>query len=327
MLETEFKFSIVCPALNEEMYIEKMLQAFSQHCPKPSQLFIADGGSIDRTRDIVKEWSAKNDHIYLVENMQRYVSFAFNTCFPRTKGKYVALLGAHTDYPKDFFTTAWSELEAGNADVVGGPLRQVGKPGWGEAIAYCMSTAFGVGGTEFRVSRERSFVDSVAFAFYKREIFEQIGLFDTCLIRNQDDEMHYRMNAAGYKILMVPEMECEYYVRSDLRALMVQYFGYGLYKPLVIKKVSSGFRIRHLVPALFCLYLFLLPAIIIVKFFILVAPFALYVALLLKFSFANQLTWGSKIRALFVYPILHISYGSGFLIGILRLRLLDKANE
>lgn len=319
MTASGFKFSIVCPALNEGKYIGDIIEAFVQHCPQPSELFIADGGSTDNTKAIVLEWTKRYENIFLINNERKFVSYAFNQCYSKAKGKYLALLGAHTHYPATFFNIALRELESGNADVVGGPLKQIGSGNWGSAIAACMSTPFGVGGTEFRVLKKRMYVDSVAFACYNRKVFEKVGLFDEQLIRNQDDEMHYRINAHGFRILMVPEMECSYRVRSTIGQLFKQYFQYGLYKPLVLKKVSSGIRLRHLVPCLFCIYLLLVPLIIWSKANLLLMPLILYGVLLFWFSFTLSLSL-DRVRALIVYPTLHISYGLGFIFGLFKLK-------
>lgn len=312
-------FSIICPAFNEEKYIGSILENFVKNCPQPSELFVADAGSTDRTIEIVKEWELRHSGIHLVENPSLYVSHAFNTCFHISSGRYVALLGAHATYKTSFFNSALNELEANHADVVGGPLNQIGVGEWGHAIAWCMSTRFGVGGTEFRVSKRRSFVDSVAFAFYKREIFEQIGLFDAELKRNQDDEMHYRMRDSGYRILMVPEMECGYMVRSDLKGLFKQYFEYGLFKPLVLRKVASGTHVRHLVPPIFFSYLLLLPLAMWIMDYIALVPLAFYLLLSVAFAFQNQQPLGIRLRSVLVYPVLHISYGMGFIMGLFKL--------
>ena len=319
MTATGFKFSIVCPALNEGKYIGDIIEAFVQYCPQPSELFIADGGSTDNTKAIVLEWTKRYENIFLINNERKFVSYAFNQCYPKAKGKYLALLGAHTHYPATFFNIALKELESGNADVVGGPLKQIGSGNWGSAIAACMSTPFGVGGTEFRVLKKRMYVDSVAFACYNRKVFEKIGLFDEKLIRNQDDEMHYRINAHGFRILMVPEMDCSYQVRSTIGQLFKQYFQYGLYKPLVLKKVSSGIRLRHLIPALFCIYLLVVPLIIWGKANLLLVPLILYGILLFWFSFTRSLSF-DRVRALIVYPTLHVSYGLGFILGLFKLK-------
>jgi glycosyltransferase involved in cell wall biosynthesis len=311
-------FSIICPTYNEERYIGSIIANFIDNCPQPSELFIADGGSTDQTCQIVTEWGLRHSNVQLVKNDRKFVSFAFNLCYPRTRGSYIALLGAHTKYPSDFFSIALKELKSDTCDVVGGPLKQVGITLWGKVIAECMSTPFGVGGTEFRVYSKRMYVDSVAFACYKREIFEEVGLFDERLIRNQDDEMHYRINSFGLRILMVPEMQCEYQVRSDLQKLWKQYFEYGLYKPLVLRKVSAGMRFRHLVPALFCLYLCMIPIMLHFDQLYVLIPALLYGIMLSWFSFTRKLKFWHRFRALLVFPTLHVSYGVGFIGGLFK---------
>jgi GT2 family glycosyltransferase len=250
----------------------------------------------------------------LVNNEQKFVSYGFNKAFPLSKGKYVTLMGAHAQYPTNFFNTGVSSLEKNECDSVGGPLLQVGKTETGKAIAYAMSTKFGVGGTEFRTETKKMYVDSVAFAIYKREIFEKVGLLDEELIRNQDDEFHYRINAAGYRILMVPEMACVYYVRNTISGLFKQYFQYGLYKPRVFKKVRKGFRLRHMIPSLFVLYTWSLPLIYLLPMW--VVFLAIYIIFLFYYSFKNKLPFLQKLISLLVFPTLHIAYGLGFLLGL-----------
>ena len=155
-------------------------------------------------------------------------------------------MGAHAEYPPDYFMSGISLLEKEDADAVGGPLNQTGRTEKGKVIAACMSSQFGVGDSEFRTTKTRAYVQTVAMAIYKRSVFEKIGLLDEDLIRDQDDEFHYRMNANGLKILMdhqwkLPITSVTISVRYD------QYFNYGLYK-LWCLKVRSQLRLRHLVP-------------------------------------------------------------------------------
>ena len=313
-------FSIICPVLNEECHIEGIISSFINNCPQPSELFIADAGSTDRTREIVLKWSGEYPNIFLIHNPKKYVSFAFNTCFEKSSGKYLALLGAHTTYSDSFFKYAMLYLETAECDAVGGPLIQSAYTRLGKSIAYCMSSKFGVGGTEFRTSIIKQYVDSVAFAFYRREVFEKVGLLDEQLVRNQDDEFHYRMNAAGLRILMVPEMQCTYYVRENLSSLFKQYYQYGLFKPLVLKKVRSGLRFRHIIPASFTIYIFLIIPLSFVVKWLSVIPLILYISLNFYFSLQTPLL-ATKVRAFLVFPVLHISYGIGFLSGLRKMFL------
>src|SRR3712207_9334971 len=54
------------------------------------------------------------------------------------------------------------------------------------------------------------------FGAYRREILDSIGYFDEELVRNQDDELNYRVIKAGHKILLSPKIKSVYYSRGSL---------------------------------------------------------------------------------------------------------------
>jgi glycosyltransferase involved in cell wall biosynthesis len=309
--------SILIPVLNETEHIDKLISSFIQMPPDEKEILLIDGGSTDGTREKIKFWVEKNDKIILVENKSMYVSPGFNKAFDIAKGEYIGFLGAHAHYPNEFLITAISELDSGSCDAVGGPLKQLGKSHVGKAISFVMSSRFGVGNVDFRVSEKRKYVQSVAFAIYKREIFENIGLLDEELIRNQDDEFHYRLNKNGYRMLMVPEMASEYYVRESIKLLYKQYFGYGLFKPLVFIKLKYGIKFRHIIPPLFSLYILLLPMVIYFPIFLVPILFYLFVILLVSIVNPNGLL--VKFVTPIVFFTIHFAYGLGFILGLLKL--------
>lgn len=306
--------SIVIPVLNEESFIENLLYGLLLEEELISEIWVCDGGSVDRTKELVLNISENQSKVKYVFNQNKYVSHAFNLVYPSAKGEFIALLGAHAIYPSKFLSNGLSYLQSGEADVVGGPLLQKGKGAIGEAIALAMSSKFGVGDTEFRTSDKKQYVDSVAFAIYRKDILEQTGLFDTVLIRNQDDEFHYRIKSFGYRILMVPEMRCTYFVRESHKDLFIQYYQYGLFKPLVLYKLRSALRIRHLIPAFFILYLISLPLAMFTLFWIL--PVLLYLILNCWISMNSKTGIAVRLWMMLTFPILHIAYGLGFLKGL-----------
>jgi GT2 family glycosyltransferase len=306
--------SILCPVLNEADNIENLVHSFTLDKIE-KEIFFIDGGSTDNSKEIIESVRRKYPNVFLVDNPQKFVSPGFNKACALSKGKYISFLGAHANYPKEFFENAGKYLSSGECDAVGGPLIQKGKEFWGEIIAECMSSKFGVGGTEFRTSRTKQYVQSVAFATYKREVFEQAGLLDESLVRNQDDEFHYRMNSLGYKILMVPEMQCEYFVRSSPKKLFKQYFEYGLYKPKVLFKIKESIRIRHLVPTAFVLYL--VAAVFLFSIFpVVLLPLLAYLIGAFASVVKTKLSIVQKIAAVYIFFILHLAYGLGFIKGL-----------
>lgn len=308
------KIAIVCPVLNEFPFIENLVKSFTADSI-PKEIYFVDAGSTDGSRELIEKLSKTFSQVKLIDNPEKHVSEGFNKVYKISTSKYISLLGAHAIYPDKFFENALRYLESNECDVVGGPLVQYGKTETGKIIAKCMSHRFGVGNTEFRTSKEKQYVQSVAFATYKREIFEKAGLFDTEVIKNQDDEFHYRIHALGYKILMVPEMECGYYVRDSISSLFKQYYWYGFYKPLVFKKVKKSVRLRHLIPPIFAAYfLTFIPLVFLSKIFM--VPFFIYLFAAIFFAFNLEIAFHKKPIALIVFFTLHFSYGLGFLIGL-----------
>lgn len=308
--------SAIVPAFNEAHHIEKLITEFLQFAPQNSEIWVADGGSTDGTLQILQRISSLDPRVHSVKNPDKYVSFGFNKVFPLTQGKYIALLGAHAHYSPDYFHKAIEALENNEADAVGGLLKQTAKTQKGKAIAAAMSSKFGVGNTEFRTEQKRMYVDSVAFAIYKRSLFEELGLLDTELLRNQDDELHYRFNAAGKRILMIPEINSVYFVRENFSALFRQYYQYGLYKPLVFKKIKSSVRIRHLIPAIFVLYMLTLPLASINTLWLL--PFGVYFILLVYNGCMEYKELRFAFHKMIAIITIHVSYGFGFLIGLIK---------
>jgi succinoglycan biosynthesis protein ExoA len=310
------RITVILPCRNEEHYISKVLDFFIGAQPGDKELIIADGDSSDRTREIVEAYSEQHPGIRLIRNPKRYVPFALNECIKKSSGDYIVRLDAHTQYAQNYFTKVIETFEKTGAEIVGGPMRAKGNSPFQRAVAICTSTAFGVGDSKFHDETAEGYTDSVYLGAWRKEIFKTTGLFDEAMLRNQDDEFHYRAKSKGMKIYLNPEIKSWYYPRTNLRTLMKQYFQYGLFKPLVLKKVKSEIKSRHLIPSAFILYLLSIPFLYFITGQLAIIPLVIYFILDIYFSFSKQETVSEKIRSLLIYPALHISYGCGFLLGL-----------
>lgn len=215
---------------------------------------------------------------------------------------------------------------------MGGALTTVGETDSARAIALAQSSAFGVGGVAFRTWREKpTYVDTLAFGAYRRDVFDRIGDFDEELVRNQDDEFNYRLIQAGGKILMDPSIRTVYYSRASLKGLWRQYFQYGYYKVRVIQKLGAIPSWRHLVPASFVLGVIVSLAASAVTGNPLWAALVLgsYAAANLGASLWTAVRHGVKYLPLLplAFWIIHGAYGCGFLAGLLRFGVLKRVWE
>ncbi len=306
--------SIICPTYNEIDFIEKVVATLCFEDGLKKEILIVDGGSTDGTVEKVKQLQLKYSNLIYLNNLRKTSTTAFNLGCKNSQGENIAFVGAHASYSENYFSVGVKALRDGTCDAIGGTLEQVGKTPVGKAIAYAMSSKAGVGNTEFRTSKERMFVDSVAFAIYKKSMIDQVGLMDESLSVNQDDEFHYRINSKGFKIMMEPKMQATYFVRDSYLKLFKQYFRYGLYKPSVLRKVKGAVRVRHLIPSLFVIYLLTLPLIVINKLWLI--PLVIYLILITGISLNCKSNLLVKVLCIPVFPVLHISYGFGFLFGL-----------
>lgn len=252
--------SLVIPAFNEEKYIGSLLdQMLHQDYPQDKiEIFVADGGSSDKTREIVSTYAGKNPRIKLLLNKKQYVPFALNMGIRESKGDYVIILGAHSSYPLNYIASLIKASLSLNADNVGGLC--IGNPPDTSlkalAIAQAMSSAFGVGDAHFRIgSREIKQVDTVTFGCYKRSVFDRIGYFDEELLRNQDDEFNARLTKNQGTIYLIPDIEVTYFTRASISSVMKMFYQYGFFKPLVSLKIGRPTTVRQLVPFLFVVFI------------------------------------------------------------------------
>ena len=303
--------SVICPVYNGEKTIKQLLEFLLISKPYNKEIILIDGYSNDNTVSIIQNFQQINDNIILLYNKKKYVPFALNMSLKICKGRYIARVDAHTEYPHDYFLQCLSIAELTGADNVGGSIQSLGNGPIGEAIAFAMSSTFGVGNSGFRTLKQDAYVETVPFGFWPKEVFEKYGLFDEDLFRNQDDEFNYRIIANGGKVFQSVKIDSKYYVRNSFISLYRQYFQYGLFKPLVIKKIGKVVRIRHLVPVFFVLYLFFLPILFLFSGLFILPIIAYFIV---GFYFASKSRFISNTFLAFM--ILHFSYGFGFLRGI-----------
>ena len=325
-LSPEPRVSIIIPCRNEAGYIERCLDSIlaSDYPQDRLQILVADGQSSDRTREILAGISARHPSVILLNNPDGTTPAALNVAIRAASGDIIIRMDAHVLYPPDYIRRLVYGLEESGADNVGGVLQTLPAEDTPVAIAIAlgMSHRFGVGNAHFRVGvTQRREVDTVPFGCYRRDVFSRIGLFDEELIRNQDDEFNFRLITRGGRVLLLPDVVCRYFARRSLTQLSRMYYQYGYFKPLVARKIGRVMTVRQLIPALLVAGLVgsallspWLPAARIVLSLVI----SLYASLVAVCALTALRPHGLRCAAalIAVFPILHFSYGIGFLLGV-----------
>lgn len=319
--------SIICPIYNEEKYIGRFVQSVIDQDYDQSlmEVLLIDGRSTDNTRQLIHDIIGKHPFIKLIDNPRQTVPFALNAGIRESQGEIIVRLDAHCRYPRNYISRLVSALDELHADNVGGAFHTV--PAHDNnictAIALASSNRFGVGNSDHKVgSRMVKEVDTVPFGCYHRSIFDKVGLFDEELIRNQDDEFNARVINHGGKIYLLPDVVIDYTARDSIQKMCRMYYQYGLFKPLVNKKLGKPATLRQFVPALFLLGLLIGLFISLLWhpfLWVYLSVLAAYLCIGLGIGISSAIKCHKPALVLLMpltFFCIHCSYGWGYLRGI-----------
>ncbi|WP_229072815.1 glycosyltransferase family 2 protein [Actinoplanes sp. DH11] len=215
--------SVVVPCWNEARFVAAFLDSVL-HTTYPAdrmEVLLVDGMSDDGTREIVRHHAVRDPRLILVDNPGHSKPAALNLGIRQARGDVIVRLDVHAEYPPDYLERCVRGLvEHPEADNVGGirVSRARDDTLLGRAIALSTTSVFGAGNSKYRVGvSEPQWVDTVFGGCYRKSVFDRIGLFDEELTRAQDREFNQRLRASGGGILLLPEITCTYYARSDFR--------------------------------------------------------------------------------------------------------------
>jgi len=326
--------SVLVPCRNERRYIGSCLDSIlaTAYPLDRLEVLVVDGRSDDGTREIVEGFAVRRRVVRLLDNPKRITPVALNMGIRAAVGDIVLRMDAHVSYPPEYIPRLVAALEVTGADNVGGVLvtRPAGDGPVARAIAVALSHPFGVGNSYFRIGvRAPRWVDTIAFFCCRKELFDRVGLFDEELVRHQDGEFNARLIKQGGRILLLPDVASYYYARGSLRQVARMYFQYGYFKPLVARKLRRFMTVRQLIPPAFVLSLLgtgllaaWLPAAG-VLFAVIAGTYGAAVATCAGLAARRH---GIRCAAVLagVFPLLHFSYGLGFIRRLLELAGLRR---
>ena len=313
--------SVVIPMRNEAQHIAACLDSvLAQDYPADRlEVIVVDGESDDDSARVLRGYG---ERLRVLRNPGRIVPTAMNIGIRAARGTIVARVDAHTVLAPSYIRVGVEALQRSGADNVGGPMHSVSRGRVGTAIALAMSSRFGIG-AYFHFATEDREVDTVYMGMYPRAVFERIGLFDEELVRNQDDELNYRLRKAGGRIFLTTRMQSQYQNRQSFRTLARQFFQYGVWKIRVLQKHPRQMSVRQFVPPLFvatvlgsAIMALWLPAARWL-FAAILAAYVLAVAAA-SASVARRHGWRDVAAVAAAFATMHCSWGSGFLVGGLR---------
>ncbi len=322
-----YEVAIVIPTLNEERFISRCLDSIIKQTFKFEKMdvMIIDGGSNDKTKDIVAKYQKSHQNIRFIENKKKIQSVAFNIGFKKSTAPYIIRLDAHAEYDSKYISLCIENLKQdekrGN---VGGRcnILPFNQSIWAQTNAILNHSRFGIGGAAFRVSNEAHNTDTVPFGAFPRKIIEKIGGMREDLPRGEDNEYNSRIRKAGYKIFFDPNIISSYFARPTLGASCKQMYANGNSIGYLCYIDREAIGIRHLVPLLF-----VVSGLFSIIISVLWSPFCyVFCGGLALYLIADAIAsiMGAKDNVKCTLPLfilffcVHVSYGMGTIAGLIK---------
>lgn len=316
--------SIVVPMLNEERYIGGCLDSIlaGSFPLEQSEVLVVDGGSLDRSREIVRGKAKQHPSLRLLDNPRRIQGAAMNIGIQSARGKYILRMDAHSEYPRDYVQNCIEELERTGADNVGGAWEVApARPGFlARSLTLTVQHWFGVGNAKYRTGGG-GYVDTVPFGAFRRELFDRVGLFREDLSVHEDYELNARIRAAGGRIYLSGRIRNTYYQESTLGGYLRKAWKYGYWVARWSMLHPHSFAWRHFVPL--CFVLSLLGGAAVAPFWRpagvgLTVMLAVYAVLAISSSLQLGRRGGWRFAPLLpgLFFLRHITYGLGTLVGM-----------
>lgn len=218
------EISVVIPVYNQEKFVAQTIDSVLSQTFQDIEILLVDDGSTDRSPEIIKQYAAQYpEKIVYIEhdNHKNYgVSVSRNVGIKRAQGKYVAFLDADDLWSPEklecqlyvlerYHEVAFVYCQLALIDHEGNPTTEMYE-------AYVIGE--GIHDKAFQAF-DLSFSRKIAFGFgstplIRKHILFEVGLFDTGLKYQYEDEVLAGKIAYRYPVYFLPQPLAKYRIHG-----------------------------------------------------------------------------------------------------------------
>lgn len=328
------KVSFIIVARNASSSIGKLFEDIRNQTYEHNriEIILIDSKSEDNTKELMQKFHGHFNRIVAIDNLRKNLPCGWNIALKESKGDIIVRVDAHASIPNDFIENIVANFEKKEM-IVGGPRPSViqEQSPWQKTLLFAETALFGSGIAIYRRAEKEQYVNSVAHGAYSRKVFETVGGYDERLIRTEDNDMHYRMRKAGFKILFDPKVKSYHNVRNDFSKMVKQKYSNGFWIGMTMGIQPKCFEAYHFVPLFFVLAILATAILAIVGYpLFLISLAILYCAANIFMTLLSMPGKGFEIPYLILpilFLILHLAYGIGTVIGLIRMPFYKMKNR
>jgi len=324
--------SFVMPVLNERAYLRRAVETvLAQDIDAPTELILALGPSNDGTTELAHELARDDARIVLVDNPAADIPVGLNLAIRAGRYPTVVRVDAHSELDPSYARQALQTLDGVRAANVGGVMHADGRTPFQRAVARAYNSPIGLGGGAYHGGTQEGEAESAYLGVMRRDVLEEVGLFDESIRRGEDWELNLRIRRAGYRVWFDPSLSVTYWPRESWTRLVRQFAATGRWRGELVRRFGRGNSLRFFAPP--ALVLTIVLALVIgvlqatgvltgwwsVAASLVYLPVIAYAVLILAVALGSGggRGWRDKLWSAAVLPTMHLSWGWGFLGGVI----------
>ena len=325
--------SFVMPVLNERGYLRRAVETvLAQDVAGPTELILALGPSTDGTTHLALDLARENPRIVLVDNPAADIPVGLNLAIRAARYPTIVRVDAHSELDPSYARRALATLDRVRAANVGGVMRAEGRTPFQRAVARAYNSPIGLGGGAYHGGTQEGEAESAYLGVMRRSVLDEVGLFDETIRRGEDWELNLRIRRAGYRVWFDPSLAVTYWPRESWVRLVRQFSATGRWRGELVRRFGRGNSLRFFAPPALVLTIVLALVIGVLQLTsvlhgwwsvaasVVYLPLLAYAALIVVVAIGpgGGRGWRDKLWTAAVLPTMHLSWGWGFLVGVVR---------
>ncbi len=320
------------PVLNERDYLRRAVETvLGQDIAGPTEIILALGPSTDGTTELARQLAGDDDRIVLIDNPAADIPIGLNLAIRAGRYPTVVRVDAHSELDPSYARRALATLDRVRAANVGGVMRADGRTPFQRAVARAYNSPIGLGGGAYHGGTQEGAAESAYLGVMRREVLDEVGGFDESIRRGEDWELNLRIRRAGYRVWFDPTLAVTYWPRESWTRLARQFAATGRWRGELVRRFGRGNSLRFFAPPALVVT-FLLAAVVgvlqltgvlhgwwAVAASVVYLPLLAYVVVIGGYALGpgGGRGWRDKLWTAAVLPTMHLSWGWGFLLGVI----------
>jgi len=204
---------------NAERHITSVIESIlSQDYQGEKEVIIVNDGSTDRSRDMIREFEAEGK-IRVLDQPNQGAVLATNAGFKAARYTIICSVDSDVILHQDWLRKIIEELDDPAVGAVQGYYKTPSKISfWARMMGYDVEKRYD------DISGKYVTQVCTGDTAYRRSALERTGLFDPAFVYGYDNDMSYRLQKAGYKLVFKRDALCDHYWKADYLSYVKQQY-------------------------------------------------------------------------------------------------------